>query len=157
MQKIIRCRCPPLAHFSCASNGQGCSRTDMPSMIQFKASSSEVTASPVPPNIRVSTGSAAVLGLKKVKVQALPKTIYLMNSGGCEYSCSFCSQGKHAASSDDKLSHVTWPEYPTENVLQKLEENQAAYKRICIQVVNTKDIFQKLPSLVQKIRKKHRI
>lgn len=102
--------------------------------------------------IRLSTGSAAVLDLKKVSTNAESKTIYLMNSGGCEYNCSFCAQAKDATSTQDKLSRVSWPEYESEEVLNALAAKEGDYKRICMQVVNTKDVFAQLPETVRKLR-----
>lgn len=103
--------------------------------------------------IRLSTGSAAVLNLKKVSTNAESKTIYLMNSGGCEYNCSFCAQAKDATSMQDKLSRVSWPEYEGDEVLNALTQKEGSYKRICMQVVNTKDVFKELPETVRKLRK----
>ncbi len=108
--------------------------------------------SKVESKMRVSTGSASILGLKDVRVQAKNKTIYLMNSGGCEYSCGFCAQGKNSSSQEDKLSRVTWPEFETNDVMQALGNRETDYKRVCMQVVNTKDIFTKLPDTVKAIR-----
>jgi lipoyl synthase len=102
--------------------------------------------------IRVSTGSAGVLGLKEIKLSSKPKTIYLMNSGGCEFDCSFCAQAKCATSQQDKLSRVSWPEYDFDIVMKALQEKQSEYKRICFQVVNSKDIFKTLPESTAKIR-----
>ncbi len=103
--------------------------------------------------IRVSTGSAAVLNLKEVSTATDSKTIYLMNSGGCEYNCSFCAQAKDATSTQDKLSRVSWPEYQDEEVLNALTQREGAYKRICMQVVNTKEVFKDLPETVKQLRK----
>lgn len=103
--------------------------------------------------LRLSLGSAAVLGLKKIKTKARSKTVYLMNSGGCVFNCSFCSQAKDATSMQSQLSRVTWPEYDADDIYGALGENQDEYKRVCMQVVNTKDVFKTLPDTVAKIRK----
>ncbi|HBU06807.1 MAG TPA: radical SAM protein [Candidatus Magasanikbacteria bacterium] len=102
--------------------------------------------------IRVSLGSAAILGLRELKMTALSQTIYLMNSGGCEFNCSFCAQAKCATSEQDKLSRVSWPEYDLDIVLQALKEKQNNYKRICFQVVNSPRIFKTLAETTKKIR-----
>ncbi|MFA6991968.1 MAG: radical SAM protein, partial [Candidatus Gracilibacteria bacterium] len=104
-------------------------------------------------SLRVSTGSAAILDLKKTAIKSKTKTIYLMNPGGCEFDCSFCSQAKNATSKQDKLSRVTWPEYEEDDVFKALSKKEKSYKRICIQVVNTKDIFQTLPEKIKNLRK----
>ncbi len=104
--------------------------------------------------MRVSLGSAAVLNLKQVKTEAPTNTIYLMNSGGCQYNCSFCSQAKDASSTQKMLSRVSWPEYDWKQILDSLEAKEGAYKRICMQVVNTADIFKKLPEITRQIHEK---
>lgn len=102
--------------------------------------------------IRISVGSAGLLGLKKVKQKALPTTIYLMNSGGCVHNCSFCAQAKKATSRQDKLSRVSWPEFSLDQALIALKNKKNKYKRICLQIVNTSDIFQELPELIKQIK-----
>lgn len=103
--------------------------------------------------LRVSTASAAILDLKKTHLRSKTKTIYLMNTGGCEFDCSFCSQARSASAKEDKLSRVSWPEYSERNVFDALKEKEGVYKRICMQVVNSKDIFKTLPKTVSEIRK----
>lgn len=102
--------------------------------------------------IRVSLGSAAILGLRELKMTAPSQTIYLMNSGGCEFNCSFCAQAKCATSEQDKLSRVSWPEYDLTQVLEALKNKQENYKRICFQVVNSPGIFKTLAETTKKIR-----
>ncbi|MFA5996010.1 MAG: radical SAM protein [Patescibacteria group bacterium] len=102
--------------------------------------------------IRISIGSAAVLGLTKLKQQALPRTIYLMNSGGCQYNCSFCTQAKQATARADKLARVSWPEFTTAAILQALKQKHTKYRRICLQVVNTPNILPVLPDFIKQIK-----
>ncbi|OGJ44650.1 hypothetical protein A2272_01780 [Candidatus Peregrinibacteria bacterium RIFOXYA12_FULL_33_12] len=106
--------------------------------------------------IRVSIGSAGVLGLKKIKTGRDTKTVFLMNSGKCEYNCSFCSQAKSSSSKESMLSRITWPEYDVNEVVDALEKNKQNYSRICMQVVNTKDFFEQIPLIVKKIREKNK-
>ena len=102
--------------------------------------------------IRLSLGSAGVLGLKEIKSKAKTKTIFLMNSGGCVFNCSFCAQASQSSSREDKLSRISWPEFEVSEVLRALKNNQDRYSRICLQTVNTKNIFQELPGFVKKIK-----
>lgn len=103
----------------------------------------------------VSLGSAAVLDLKKSKIRSKTDTIYLMNDGGCQYDCSFCSQAKSASTKQKMLSRVSWPEYDWNSVLDSLDSKKTDYKRVCMQVVNTADIFEKLPKITAEIKEKN--
>lgn len=107
----------------------------------------------LPATLRLSTASAAQLGLKKLRLSAKTQTIYLMNSGGCQFNCSFCAQAREATSLQDKLSRVSWPEYPLKTVLTALQNQTQNFKRICFQVVNTPDIFQTLPETARALKK----
>jgi lipoyl synthase len=104
--------------------------------------------------LRLSLGSAAILDLTKAATKTRTKTIFLMNSGGCIFNCSFCAQASQATSGADKLSRVSWPEFDADQVLVALENQEGVYERICMQVVNTPGIFTELPELVSQIRKK---
>jgi biotin synthase-related radical SAM superfamily protein len=84
--------------------------------------------------IRVSLGSAAALGLKKVRIDCLPTTIYLMTPGKCRAHCLFCSQWTQA----DHLSRVSWPEFTVEDVVSHLGKND---QRVCIQCLNYEGVF----------------
>ena len=106
--------------------------------------------------IRLSVGSAALLGLKKLKIKTPPTTIYLMNTGGCTFNCAFCAQAKDSSSREDKLSRVSWPEYDLEEVLRALEVHQDKYKRICFQVVNEAGFLKNLPKLIHEIKKRNK-
>ncbi|MFA4831031.1 MAG: radical SAM protein [Patescibacteria group bacterium] len=106
------------------------------------------------PKIRLSLGSAAVLGLKNAAVRTKTKTIFLLNSGGCVFNCGFCAQARNSTiSGGDKLSRVSWPEFDVEEVLTALKNKQKEYQRICWQVVNTPGIFVELPEFVGEVRK----
>ncbi|MBI5414862.1 radical SAM protein [Candidatus Peregrinibacteria bacterium] len=104
--------------------------------------------------MRLSLASAALLGLKNARIQAKTKTIYLMNSGKCQFNCNFCAQAKESTSEQKMLSRVSWPEYQWKEILNSLDQKSAEYKRVCMQVVNTRDIFDSLPNIVRKIREK---
>ncbi|MFH7835983.1 MAG: radical SAM protein, partial [Candidatus Aenigmatarchaeota archaeon] len=62
-------------------------------------------------NIRVSLGSAIVLGLIKGKIDVNPTTAYLLTyrNGKCIANCSFCPQAKSSKSRADMLSRIVWP------------------------------------------------
>lgn len=58
---------------------------------------------------RVSSGSAAVLGLQQVAMDAAPTTAYLMLGDRCSRNCAFCTQARESGASPSALSRVTWP------------------------------------------------
>ncbi len=90
--------------------------------------------------IRVSAGTAAVLGLKLVKNDTPPTTAYLMvdHRGKCSANCSFCPQSRSTRGKDAQLSRITWPRYSMAEVASKLETAVGSGKlfRACIQTLN---------------------
>ena len=76
----------------------------------------------LPEQIRVSSGTAIVLGLLNGKLDAEPTTAYLMTykEGKCSANCGFCPQARASKSSAELLSRVSWPTFPTANVLAAL-------------------------------------
>jgi lipoyl synthase len=111
----------------------------------------------LPERIRVSLGTAIVLGLLDGKLNAEPTTAYLMThrDGKCTANCSFCPQARNSKSSAEMLSRVTWPTFPTTKVLTSLTEasKNKTIKRVCIQALNYSEVFGHLEALVQEIKK----
>jgi biotin synthase len=111
----------------------------------------------LPTSIRVSLGTAIVLGLSESKLDAKPTTAYFMtyNSGKCTANCGFCSQARGSKSSAELLSRVTWPTFPTQAVLSALGNafRQGKTKRICIQALNYPEVFKHLEAVVKEIKK----
>ncbi len=98
--------------------------------------------------IRVSIGTAAVLGLADARVDIAPTTAYLLTPGGCASSCAFCPQARSSASRTDLLSRVAWPEFDLDVVLDALREHvcpvggvggAGALARVCVQVTRRPD------------------
>jgi len=104
--------------------------------------------------IRVSIGTAELLGLKHTTSQVLPTTAYLMKGEHCSNNCSFCTQAKDSAGSLARLSRVTWPEYPLDEVLERLVVGfeRGFVKRICIQVVQCDDSRATLTRIISEIK-----
>ncbi|HHI00261.1 MAG: radical SAM protein [Thermotogae bacterium] len=86
--------------------------------------------------IRVSYGTAVVLGLKKGKMLAKPTTAYFMTyyEGRCLNNCAFCVQARKSKSNLEKLSRITWPAFDLKEVLERLKTSKFA--RICLQTVD---------------------
>jgi lipoyl synthase len=111
----------------------------------------------LPKHIRVSIGTAMVLGLLGGKLDAKPTTAYLMTykMGKCTANCGFCPQARSSKSNADLLSRVSWPSLPTPNVLSALTEKvkEGKIKRVCIQALNYSDVFRHIEAIVKEIKK----
>ena len=74
--------------------------------------------------IRVSIGSAAVLGLYQTHKFAInPTTCYLMtfSQEKCIANCGFCPQSRDSSGSSELLSRVNWPIFKFTDFLRKLK------------------------------------
>ena len=111
----------------------------------------------LPTKIRVSLGTAIVLGLLEGKLDSEPTTAYLMTyrAGKCTANCGFCPQARASKSSSELLSRVSWPILTTSNVLTALAEaaKLGKIRRICIQALNYPDVFLQLEAIVREIKK----
>jgi biotin synthase len=115
----------------------------------------------LPKTIRLSVGSAVVIGLLNEKLDAAPTTAYLMTyrKGKCTANCGFCSQARGSHSRADALSRVSWPVFATENVLDGIEKGfeDGKIKRVCFQALNYPKVFTHLLALVKAIRQKAKV
>ncbi|MGE5577946.1 MAG: radical SAM protein [Syntrophothermus sp.] len=110
--------------------------------------------------LRVSAGTAHLLGLKKSKVDALPTTAYLMTDGKCLRDCGFCPQSRSSTARTDLLSRVTWPTFQEETACAALRGKAAGneggpgedFKRICLQVVDTADWQEQVRLFMEELR-----
>jgi biotin synthase-related radical SAM superfamily protein len=110
----------------------------------------------LPQHVRVSVGSAIVLGLLEGKLDAEPTTAYLMTykAGKCTANCGFCPQARSSLSKSELLSRVSWPVFPTKSVLKGIESavNDRRIRRVCIQALNYADVFAHLVALAKAIK-----
>ena len=101
-------------------------------------------------------GSAIILGLLRGKLDAKPTTVYLLMSRNekCSANCGFCPQAKESRGRADRLSRVTWPIFPTKQVVKEIERAtmNGLIKRICIQTLNYPEVFEDVLDLVKEIR-----
>jgi biotin synthase-related radical SAM superfamily protein len=111
----------------------------------------------LPEQIRVSVGTAIVLGLLDGRLDTQPTTAYLMTYriGKCTANCGFCPQARASKSNAELLSRVSWPAFPTSNVLTELaaEAKEGKIKRVCIQTLNYPEVFGHLEAVVKEIKK----
>jgi biotin synthase len=106
--------------------------------------------------IRVSTGSAIVLGLLKGKLDAKPTTAYLLmcRNEKCSANCGFCPQARESKGRADRLSRVTWPTFPIGEVVEAIKRTArvGTIKRVCIQTLNYPEAFDDVLFLVNEIK-----
>ncbi len=116
------------------------------------------TVGKVPKKIRVSLGSAIVLGLLKGKLDAAPTTAYLMTykRDKCIANCGFCPQARKSHSKANMLSRISWPTFPTKQVINGLEKTvkDGKIRRVCLQALNYPEVFAHLISLTKAIHEK---
>ena len=89
----------------------------------------------------MSSGTAAVLGLRDTWMDTAPTTAYLMLGGRCQRACAFCSQARDSASDDAVLSRILWPAFEAGDIIDSVT---AAYhrdgvRRACFQVTVSRD------------------
>ena len=99
--------------------------------------------------IRVSYGTAIVLGLQKAKQDIPPTTAYLLWDSGCIGSCSFCPRANGNAKSA-KLSRILWPEFSTDEVFIRLSAKPFLFERVCLQTGYNPKTEEQLEELVLK-------
>ncbi len=107
-------------------------------------------------HLRVSLGSAILLGLRSGRMDAEPTTIYLMLGESCGSSCLYCSQATEAEPSDT-LSRVTWPAVDVEELVRALSDEDLEAERICIQSLEYPELLGDLVTLTTAIRTVTRI
>ena len=109
-----------------------------------------------PERVRVSTGSAIVLGLLKGRLDAKPTTAYLLmcRNEKCSANCGFCPQARESRGRADMLSRVTWPAFPTRKVVEGIETSArgGGIRRVCMQSLNYPEAFDDVLCLVREIR-----
>jgi len=102
----------------------------------------------LPELVRVSLGSAVVLRLLKGKLDAMPRTVYLLTyrKNKCVANCGFCPQARGSRGRADMLSRVSWPVSPTRQVLSGIEKavEDSRIGRVCLQALNYPEVFQHL-------------
>ncbi len=115
----------------------------------------------MPERIRVSVGSAIVLGLVKGKIDAPPTTVYMLTyrEGKCLANCGFCPQARTSSSRADMLARVTWPAFPTKQVAEKIASSaeKGSVKRVCIQALNYPKVHKDLTNLTKLVHSRSNV
>ncbi len=111
-----------------------------------------------PENVRVSLGSAVVLGLTQGFLDAKPTTVYLLTyrRGKCYANCKFCPQARGSKGRADMLSRVVWPLFRLREVLPRVEDafKRGLIRRVCIQALNYPGVLDDILAIAREIRAK---
>ena len=104
--------------------------------------------------VRVSIGSQAVLGITRIKMLAVPKTIYLLQYSreGCMGGCIFCPQSRRYSGGSDYVSRINWPPVDLETIKSALRDKQERYLRVCVQSVIKPYWLDEYMELIEAVR-----
>jgi lipoyl synthase len=120
-----------------------------------------MTATCFPERVRVSIGSAIVIGMLKGRLDAKPTTAYLLmcRKEKCSANCGFCPQARRSKGKADMLSRVTWPTFPTRQVIDGIEKASkgGTIKRVCIQALNYPEAFDDVLFFVKELKSQVRV
>ena len=108
-----------------------------------------------PDRVRVSVGTASVLGLLRYRLSVSPTTAYLMTytEGSCLANCSFCAQARDHQANRDQLSRVVWPDYPLDRVIDGFRNPvHDVLERVCVQVIYYPGFLDDTVDLVRLLR-----
>lgn len=90
--------------------------------------------------IRISAGTAACMGLKKIWAEVKPTTAYLLLGEHCLMGCAFCPQSRGSLMLPGQLGRVNWPLFTLEELSTGLKQGEGeGIKRVCLQGVRGQD------------------
>lgn len=104
-------------------------------------------------NWKVSSGTAAVLGLCNLRMDAPPTTAYLMLGERCQRNCAFCAQARGSHARENALSRVAWPPFPAQDILQDLERayHEKKIGRACFQVTASEEYLEQATRAIKRV------
>ena len=103
--------------------------------------------------VRASMGTLAVLGLRQIRMAAVPTTAYLMTGGRCAGDCAYCGQAQGAVGGRDRLSRITWPEVSEDQVIEAFVTHPGAFERVCFQTTASRGVLRQVLALVPRIQR----
>ena len=102
--------------------------------------------------IRLSSGTAAFLGLQNNRMDFFPTTAYLFSGESCQMSCSFCPQGKGGSQANGRLGRINWPEFSWTEIAEPLRKaSEKGLERICLQSVRDKESTKPLLTALSRL------
>jgi len=105
-------------------------------------------------SIRISSGTATVLGLSEAFIDAPPTTAYLLVGERCERDCSFCTQARSSRAPAQALSRVTWPPYEERKTVSALKEayKRGKIQRACLQVTVSPGYLSRAEEIIAQLK-----
>ena len=104
--------------------------------------------------IRLSAGTAALLGLSNNQMDYYPTTAYLLSGRSCQMKCAFCPQGNGDNEALKRLGRISWPEYKWDQVELALPESDGkGLRRICLQSVRHREGIEPLLDTIKNLKK----
>jgi len=105
--------------------------------------------------IRVSAGSAALLGLNQAALEVAPTTVYIMVGEACRRGCAFCPQSRAAEGGRSLLSRVTWPRAGLEDVARRTAgaHERGEVGRVCVQATFEPGLLQRAEETAAVLRR----
>ena len=104
--------------------------------------------------VGVSAGTAAVLGLRRIRQTDPPTTAYLMVGESCAQTCTFCTQAQQSTARSHFLSRVAWPVFPRSKTVVAIARSFAVHRtvRCCLQVTLFPGYLSTTLDLVHQLR-----
>jgi len=102
-------------------------------------------------SLRASIGTLSVLGLRDIRMAAMPTTAYLMTSGRCTGDCAYCGQGRGAVGDHSHLSRISWPEVGENQLVEAFVTHPGVFQRVCFQTTASRGVLRQLLALVPRI------
>jgi len=105
--------------------------------------------------IRISAGTAHILGFCHINTDVLPTTAYLMTGERCIYNCGFCPQSRTASSRPNLLSRITWLDADLEDVAKNITTafDAGRIKRVCLQAVSGSQTLTSIKHIISTIKR----
>lgn len=102
--------------------------------------------------VRISLGTASVLGLLSVRISEVPTAAYLMTHSdvSCVANCSFCTQARESKASREFLSRVSWTTFDLIDVAKALPRFRAL-RRVCIQTIVYRGVLKDVVRMAKTI------
>ena len=102
-------------------------------------------------SLRASIGTLAVLGMRDIRMAAVPTTAYLMTSSSCIGDCAYCGQGRSAVGDHSHLSRINWPEVGENQLVEAFIAHPGVFQRVCFQTTASHGVLRQLLVLVPRI------
>ncbi len=111
-----------------------------------------------PEYLRMSLAAALTLGFKKGLFYRNAK-LYCINlllnyDNGCAARCAYCglSHKRQGEYTEKSFIRVTWPNYPLEEIIERISKRQNRVKRICISMITNKRAISDTKEICSRLR-----